>query len=176
MNRRRAFLSMVATSGIVVWPGVAIAQAFKAPDPEDLFKLIENPNLVERSIAATSSLRELLLLELSRKQAINVERWRTDSEKFIALLNQLRDESARKSVLMRLKKPDERAALNAITEKAIPAARQMEDVLKNGGLQPGSPISTDLLRSFLQVNLFLVARSSGNDSWYCRIYPLSIVC
>jgi hypothetical protein len=177
MMNRRAFLSAATASGLVAGPQIAVGQAFKVPQTGDLLQSLKSPALIEKMLSGTSALRTLLLFELSQiERDERGDIWRRDEEKFFTILRPLRDPAAQAMVAKLLEAKDPRAYSDAITEKAIPAVKRIEGTLSKGGLQPGSPFSAELLTSFLNVNRFLVALSAENDSWYCRIYPLSIAC
>ena len=177
MMKRRAFLSVATGSLLVAGSEMASAQAFKPPQSEDLLRLLRTPALIEKILLATSALRTLLLFERSRiEKDEKGDIWHRDEEKFFALLGQLRDPVAQATVMKQLESKDARSYSNSVTVKAIPVVKRMEDSLGKGGLPPGSPLSIDLLTSFLQVDHFLTVLSHENDSWYCRIYPLSVFC
>jgi len=177
MMKRRAFLSVATGSLLLAGSERASAQAFKPPQPEDLLILLRTPALIEKILLGASALRTLLLFERSRiEKDEKGDIWHRDEAKFFALLGQLRDPVAQATVMKQLESKDARTYSNNLTEKAIPVVKKMQDTLGKGGLLPGSLLSTDLLTSFLQVNRFLTALSHENDSWYCRIYPLSVFC
>lgn len=176
MNTRRALL--VALGGIFAvarsTPGGA--QSFPPPKAADLLTTLGNPNRLERTLVGVAALRQLLLLEVSRGREIDLKRWREDTPSFSEYLNQLRNADLRKNISVRLNDPKQQTVFDEITRSVLPRVKKIEDALRAGGLQPGSPLAVDLLDSFIQINLFLVATSPKNDSWYCRIYPLDVFC
>ena len=177
MTDRRRFLALIAGTGLAAAANTAIAQAFKVPPPEDLLRVLRSPALVEGMLASTSALRTLLLLELARTgKGEAAELWMRDRERFFYLWGLVRDPKFQAEVTRLLETRETRAYSPAITERALPAVKRMEEALAKGGLAAGSPLSSALFTSFLNVNRYLVIQSTANDRWYCHIYPLSVFC
>ena len=174
MNRRGILIGIAAAALV---PRVANAQSFKVAPPNGLYHALKTPQQADALALSVSALRTLLLLELSRSQnSDDGSLWQKDRGEFLKLLEPLRNVEARATVSRLLETLDQRAVAPAINERALPAAQRYEKILHQGGLAAGSPLSSDLLNSFLHFNRFLVAYLPDGQSWYCRIYPFSVAC
>jgi hypothetical protein len=175
MNRRDLFLGTAAIA--LAGHGSAEAQAFKVPSPDVLYNFLKTPQQADALAYIVSSLRTLLLLHLSRRPEGNdINFWHRDREKFFELVRLLGDQWKREIVSKLIDSRDPRAIAEAITEPALPVARNIERILHEGGLQAGSPLSNDLIGGFLSFNRYIVALSPDDRGWYCRIFPLSYAC
>ncbi|MBY0531903.1 MAG: hypothetical protein K2P86_08020 [Xanthobacteraceae bacterium] len=174
MNRRAILIGAAVT---LAHTRAATAQAFKLPSEDVLYHALKTPENTEPVVLGVITLRTLLLLEFTRttRSGDNAE-WFKDREEFTRVLNLIRNPDARAKVSTMIEKRDPQAIAPGVLESALPVVRRYEQTLDAGGLRAGSPLSVDVLSSFLTFHRFQVAFSPDNQRWYCRIFPLSYAC
>jgi hypothetical protein len=176
IERRQVFWLSVLP--LLLAPRMAVAQSVAAPSIDALAELMKSPARVEKAILGTSALRTLLWFEVARNEDVDgsLKRLIGDSKAYVDIISAMRNADSQRVVAATLGSDDVRKRVTVSTEKAMAVVKRMEEVLGKGGLVPSSPLSKDILTSFLLVNQFAVALAPSSDGWYCRVYPFSIVC
>jgi len=179
MTTRRDLVILPVAVSLAGTTFTARGQAVNAPPVESLRPLLASPAGLQPTLDGVMALRTLLVYSLLRDPPGATDAHLRDRDSLVRLLQSLQQPDQLASARAALQEAAKVRAATSATERARPAAQRMQKRLHVDGLAEGSPYSTYLLRSFLQTNQVAVLSAvapTGEQPWYCRIYPFRVFC